>query len=51
MPYLQAIKELEIDGTIALELEYSPDPSKIVEWVEEAYQETNRMMSELDMRG
>ena len=51
MPYLRAIKELQIDGTIALELEYSPDPSKIVEWVEEAYQETSRMMSELDMRG
>ena len=50
MPYLQAIKELEIEGTIALELEYSPDPSKIVEWVEEAYRETNRMMGELDMR-
>ena len=51
MPYLQAIKELEIDGTIALELEYSPDPNKIVEWVEEAYRETDRMMSELDLRG
>ena len=50
MPYLQAIKELGIDGTIALELEYSPDPTKIVEWVEEAYRETNRMMGELDMR-
>lgn len=51
MPYLQAIKELEIDGTIALELEYSPDPNKIVEWVEQAYRETDRMMSELDLRG
>ena len=50
IPYLQAIKELEIDGTIALELEYSPDPSKIVDWVEEAYQETDRMMGELNMR-
>ena len=51
MPYLQAIKELEIDGTIALELEYSPDPEKIVEWVEEAYKETARLMAELDLRG
>lgn len=50
MPYLQAIKELGIDGTIALELEYSPDPTKIVEWVEEAYQETDRMMQELNLR-
>ena len=50
MPYLQAIKELGIDGTIALELEYSPDPTKIVEWVEEAYRETDRMMQELKRR-
>lgn len=50
MPYLQAIKELGIDGTIALELEYSPDPTKIVEWVQEAYRETDRMMQELNLR-
>ena len=50
MPYLQAIKELEIDGTISLELEYSPDPEKIVEWVEEAYRETARMMEEIGLR-
>ena len=50
MPYLQAIKELGIDGTISLELEYSPDPSKIVEWVEEAYRETARMMDEIGLR-
>jgi sugar phosphate isomerase/epimerase len=43
-PYLQAIKDLDIDGTVAIELEYSPDPSKIVEWVEEAYQKTNELM-------
>jgi sugar phosphate isomerase/epimerase len=36
-PYLHAIKELDINGTVAIELEYSPDPSHIVEWVEEAY--------------
>lgn len=47
-PYLQAIKELGIDGTIAIELEYSPDPSRIVEWVEEAYQSTAKLM---DMAG
>ena len=51
MPYLQAIKELEIDGTIALELEYSPDPGKIIEWVGEAYEETARLMGEIDLRG
>lgn len=47
-PYLQAIKELGIDGTVAIELEYSPDPSRIVEWVEEAYQSTAKLM---DMAG
>ena len=50
MPYLQALKELGIDGTISLELEYSPDPEKIVEWVEEAYRETARMMDEIGLR-
>ena len=43
-PYLQAIKELQIDGAISIELEYSPDPARIVAWVEEAYQETDRLM-------
>ena len=49
-PYLQAIKELGFDGTISIELEYSPDPSKIVEWVEEAYQATDALMQQLDLR-
>jgi sugar phosphate isomerase/epimerase len=50
-PYLQAIKELDINGTVAIELEYSPDPSHIVEWVEEAYRETARLMDLLGLRG
>lgn len=50
-PYLQAIKELDFDGTIALELEYSPDPSKIVEWVEEAYNATAKLMDQVGLRG
>ena len=50
-PYLQAIKELNIDGTIAIELEYSPDPARIVEWVEEAYRETDRLMKLTGLRG
>lgn len=43
-PYLQAIKDLQIDGAVCIELEYSPDPARIVEWVEEAYRETDRLM-------
>jgi D-psicose/D-tagatose/L-ribulose 3-epimerase len=50
-PYLQAIKELGIDGAVTIELEYSPDPERIVEWVEEAYTETARLMQQVDLRG
>jgi sugar phosphate isomerase/epimerase len=50
-PYLQAIKELKIDGVVSIELEYAPDPSKIVEWVEEAYRETAKLMELAGLRG
>lgn len=50
VPYLQAIKELDFEGVVSLELEYSPDPSKIVEWVEEAYHSTNKLMQQVDLR-
>ncbi|MHB8523388.1 MAG: sugar phosphate isomerase/epimerase family protein [Limisphaerales bacterium] len=50
-PYLQAIKELKIDGVVSVELEYSPDPEKIVEWVEEAYRETAKLMDLVGLRG
>jgi len=50
-PYLQAIKELKIDGVVSIELEYSPDPAKIVEWVEEAYRETAKLMDLAGLRG
>ncbi|MBG7607375.1 MAG: sugar phosphate isomerase/epimerase [Verrucomicrobia bacterium] len=50
-PYLNAIKELEIDGAVSIELEYPPDPSRIVEWVEEAYRETDRLMQLCELRG
>jgi sugar phosphate isomerase/epimerase len=51
-PYLQAIKELEIpNGVVSIELEYSPDPKRIVEWVEEAYRETAKRMDIVGLRG
>ena len=50
-PYLQAIKELDFEGAVSLELEYSPDPSKIVEWVEEAYEATDKLMQQVGLRG
>ncbi|MDB6111927.1 MAG: xylose isomerase, partial [Pedosphaera sp.] len=49
-PYLQAIKELEIDGVVSIELEYAPDPAKIVAWVEEAYGETDKLMELVGLR-
>ncbi len=50
-PYLQAIKELKIDGVISIELEYSPDPKRIVEWVTEAYTATDKLMRLAGLRG
>jgi D-psicose/D-tagatose/L-ribulose 3-epimerase len=50
-PYLREIKHLNIDGAVSVELEYSPEPEKIVEWVREAYQATDRLMRETGLRG
>ena len=49
-PYLQAIKELNIDGGVSIELEYAPAPKRIVEWVEEAYRETAKLMDLAGLR-
>jgi sugar phosphate isomerase/epimerase len=49
-PYLQAIKELKMDGVVSIELEYSPDPKRIVQWVEEAYRETAKLMDIVGLR-
>ncbi|PYJ00811.1 MAG: sugar phosphate isomerase/epimerase [Verrucomicrobia bacterium] len=50
-PYLQAIKELKIDGAVSVELEYAPDPKRIVEWVQEAYRGTANVMELAGLRG
>jgi D-psicose/D-tagatose/L-ribulose 3-epimerase len=49
-PYLREIKGLGIDGAISIELEYSPDPEKIVDWVREAYLATDRLLKEAELR-
>lgn len=49
-PYLQEIKNLGIDGAVSIELEYSPEPDKIVDWVREAYRETDRLMRRVGLR-
>lgn len=48
--YLSEIHVAGFDGVVSLELEYSPDPEKIVEWVEEAYRETDRIMQAIGCR-
>jgi len=49
-PYLQAIKELQIDGAVSIELEYSSEPGRIVQWVEDAYREAARLMDLTGLR-
>jgi sugar phosphate isomerase/epimerase len=49
--YLAEIQRTGYDGVVSIELEYSPEPDKIVAWVEEAYRETDRIMQGLGARG
>ena len=50
--YLEQIKHLGIDdATISIELEYSPEPERIVDWVREAYTATASLMREAGLRG
>jgi sugar phosphate isomerase/epimerase len=50
-PYLQAIKDLGIDdAAVSIELEYSPEPERIVEWVREAYDATAALMRQAGLR-
>jgi sugar phosphate isomerase/epimerase len=51
LPYLREIKALGIDGAISIELEYSPEPAKIVDWVREAYRETDKLLQQVGLRG
>jgi sugar phosphate isomerase/epimerase len=49
-PYLEALKATGFEGVVSIELEYSPEPDKIVEWVREAYTETDRLMQAVGIR-
>ena len=50
-PYLREIKDLDLgDRAISIELEYSPQPERIVEWVEEAYCETDKLLQRVGLR-
>ncbi|GIW92937.1 MAG: isomerase [Pirellulaceae bacterium] len=48
--YLPEIQKLQIDGAMSVELEYSPEPERIVEWVEEAYRRTDELMRKFGLR-
>src|SRR5206468_7260888 len=50
-PYLREIKALGIDGAMSIELEYSPQPDRIADWVREAYEATDRLMKAANLRG
>ncbi len=49
-PYLEQLKASGYSRAVSIELEYSPEPQKIVAWVEEAYRETSRMMRQAGLR-
>jgi D-psicose/D-tagatose/L-ribulose 3-epimerase len=49
-PYLAELKKVGFSGVISIELEYSPEPGKIVDWVTEAYRETDKLMQEFGIR-
>jgi sugar phosphate isomerase/epimerase len=49
-PYLAALQEAGFDGVVSIELEYSPEPDRILDWVTEAYRETDRLMRSLGLR-
>lgn len=49
-PYLEEINRLNIDGAISIELEYSPEPDRIEEWVSEAYTATAELLQQSGLR-
>ncbi len=49
-PYLQELKNLNIDGTISIELEFSPDPDAIEQWVRQAYLSTSELLAQAGLR-
>ncbi|MFM7137905.1 MAG: sugar phosphate isomerase/epimerase family protein, partial [Planctomycetota bacterium] len=48
--YLAAIRDTGYDGVVSIELEYSPEPEKIVDWIAEAKAATATIMASLGCR-
>jgi D-psicose/D-tagatose/L-ribulose 3-epimerase len=49
-PYLSHMQAAGFTGTISIELEFAPNPDKIVDWVTEAYRETDKLMQAQALR-
>ena len=49
-PYLKAIADLNMTGTMSIELEYSPEPDRIEDWVREAFDATAVLMRTAGLR-
>lgn len=49
-PWLEELAKLQIDGTMSIELEYSPQPDQIENWVREAYEATAKLMRTAGLR-
>ncbi len=49
-PWLRELAALDMPGVLSIELEFCPQPDRIVEWVRDAYRETARMMAEAGLR-
>jgi D-psicose/D-tagatose/L-ribulose 3-epimerase len=49
--YLAAIRDTGYDGVVSVELEFAPDPDRIVEWVAEARAATAKIMADLGCLG
>jgi sugar phosphate isomerase/epimerase len=47
---LAAIRDTGYDGTVSIELEFSPEPERIVEWVAEAHDATEAILAQLGCR-
>lgn len=48
--YLKELKKMGYEGTISIELEFCPEPDRIVSWVKEAYTYTADLMDKLNIR-
>ena len=48
--YLQEIAKLDMGGTMSIELEYSPNPDQIEDWVREAFTATAALMRKAGLR-